>query len=553
MEDLYLFYDLKPDANNRLHPDDIRRAIKEHEKFVLERFEIQDASGQALEGRIVQVKPFEIPPDGVPMGELMSHAVVYELEYQPGGPPEFLTFTQNMADELAGIPSEMQLRLKQAGAPTPTYTVLRPGQPFTVRFSWDNPPLSPDASEEEWRKWMERQEQETLGITSYSSVYSFLYIEDFEVRHEILIPLLTLEESVLIPRNDDDVLDLSEQQEAREQVAAWFTAGNPVRIDGIEVKPIVQRVDFYGLDFKDFAMMAEPRDVPLASARVGVILAYSTKGPPRKVELTWDRFNQYIWDVNGRIYAYDEVRQHTFSRLDPPSHTFVWTTDKVRVLPKVEALAVSRAAPSQGHGPRLAVVALVVCLMAAAAALLRWSPRPVRIPAVAAFLLAAVACQWWYFRNGSVVKANPTPTQEQARAIFEALQRNVYRAFDYRKEEDIYDALARSVHGRILQQLYLQIQKSLKMQEQGGAVSRIQEVRLVEGQAQPLEDHAPGFLFSCRWNVTGTVEHWGHIHQRTNQYQARFRVEAVEGVWKITDVQLLDQKRIDFQTRVRKL
>jgi len=41
----------------------------------------------------------------------------------------------------------------------------------------------------------------------------------------------------------------------------------------------------------------------------------------------------------------------------------------------------------------------------------------------------------------------------------------------------------------------------------------------------------------------GTVGHWGHIRQ--NQYEANIIVEPVDGAWKITGLELLEEKRID--------
>jgi hypothetical protein len=98
------------------------------------------------------------------------------------------------------------------------------------------------------------------------------------------------------------------------------------------------------------------------------------------------------------------------------------------------------------------------------------------------------------------------------------------------------------------------------MQEQGGAVSRIRQVSILTEQNEPLPDpdagkerDPRGFARRCRWNVSGTVEHWGHIHQRTNQYEALFVVEPLAGAWKITDLLLLDERRVQFETRLRGL
>jgi hypothetical protein len=135
----------------------------------------------------------------------------------------------------------------------------------------------------------------------------------------------------------------------------------------------------------------------------------------------------------------------------------------------------------------------------------------------------------------------------------------VYRAFESHGENELYDALSLSIHGDLLRDVYLQIRRGLEMQEQGGAMSRVREVTILAGENGPLpirpgENHDErGFAYRCRWNVAGAVEHWGHVHERTNQYEADFAVEPVDGVWKITQMQIVEQERVQFATRLRGL
>ena len=141
---------------------------------------------------------------------------------------------------------------------------------------------------------------------------------------------------------------------------------------------------------------------------------------------------------------------------------------------------------------------------------------------------------------------------EQANAVFGRLHKNMFRAFDYRDESSIYDALATSIDGPMLEDTYLKIRKSLEMQEQGGAVSRIDEVQVVEGEKIAAPNlKGPDFGYRCRWNLIGTVEHWGHIHQRTNRYDAVFDVELVDDSWKITDMQITNEEPGQVKTSLR--
>ena len=95
------------------------------------------------------------------------------------------------------------------------------------------------------------------------------------------------------------------------------------------------------------------------------------------------------------------------------------------------------------------------------------------------------------------------------------------------------------------------------MQEQGGAISRIEDVKVIAGHAS-LNDGSKTrsqleFAYQCRWHVVGTVEHWGHIHERTNAYHAVFTVAAIDGLWKVTKMSVLDEERVQFETKLRSL
>ena len=43
----------------------------------------------------------------------------------------------------------------------------------------------------------------------------------------------------------------------------------------------------------------------------------------------------------------------------------------------------------------------------------------------------------------------------------------------------------------------------------------------------------------------GTVGHWGHVHTRQNLYDAIVTIEAVDGTWKITALEVIEENRID--------
>jgi hypothetical protein len=553
VEDLFLFHSLQPNADNFLPPDSIAAAREKHRGFLLERFIIRDVAGELVRGKVLKIEEFEMPAEGIGMGDLMNFSYSYHIEYAYELPPDYLTFSQRMVDQNAGLPAETRMEVIQAGSESPFYVTLYPETPETIRFDWTRPPLSPEASEAEWSTWYESRKQQELGITDYGSVYSFVYIEDHEVRHEILIPLLTLETSVLIPRRDAAFLELEEQEEARTQIGSFFAAGNPMEIDGVLVEPHVDRIDFYGVDIKDFARQAPARRVSMANARAGVILSYSCKNTPSRVQLTWDQFNEDIWRVDSRIYAFEDIERQVFSSRQP-DNVYIWQNPGRPPLPQINNVRdlLPELATVEIHW--FTITATTVTLLVAFAAWCLSIPKRVRrglfLTGILACLLSFRGPQWVF---PDPFAATPVVSDEDAKRIVEVLQHNVYRAFDYSEEGQIYDALAKSVQGDLLEELYLEVQNGLQMEEQGGAKSKVQEVRLLTGELAEPFSWDSGFQVRCQWNVAGTVEHWGHVHTRVNQYNALIRVQPADDAWRIIDFDVLDEDRLSIETEIRGL
>jgi hypothetical protein len=141
------------------------------------------------------------------------------------------------------------------------------------------------------------------------------------------------------------------------------------------------------------------------------------------------------------------------------------------------------------------------------------------------------------------------PAEPEARALFESLHRNIYRAFDYRDEGQVYDALARSLAPELIDPVYGEVYRSLRMQLEQDEVAacQIRAVRILEGTVElPPAPAEPAFDVVARWEVIGTVRHWGHGHWRTNRYSARYRVRwAPADGWRIGAVEILGQERVD--------
>jgi hypothetical protein len=135
------------------------------------------------------------------------------------------------------------------------------------------------------------------------------------------------------------------------------------------------------------------------------------------------------------------------------------------------------------------------------------------------------------------------PSGEEAAPTIHALLYNVYRALDFRDEEIVFDRLAQSLAGDVLERVYLEMRKGLRLENQGGARVRVREVDLLS--VIPLQAEGAGALrYRTQWNATGSVGHWGHTHMRTNQYDAELTLARIEAQWKIANIQILQEQRV---------
>lgn len=571
-EDLELLQGVEPLEDGRYDSVELLDAVDDHAEFLSQRIVLRDANGERIQATVVEVTPFEIPADGIPAGQLMSYVMEFVLEFKHTQRPDFLTIQQNMVAEGQLLPSELRILLKQSGSDTPYGKMLKPGNPETFALDWQHPPLASDAPPEDWKAWFDTQRQKSLGIESYSSTYSFIYVTNREVRHEVLVPLASLATMIDFQRADEDFLSVEEQHRARQQIEALFESTNPVAIDGKTVLPEFDRVDFYGLDLRDFAMQSAARRVSMASGRVGIIMRYPVTKPPEDVGVTWDVFNSAIQNVQAVVFALDETLTHEFSKY-LENNTFKWHADATVAAPKVNAVPAEiddhflQPRQWQTSLAGLALLGfsflLLLTQMLFPAAGLTWART---------LLCAGIALATSFAVPSLVPVGIPIPfadppeftiTEDQASSIFNPLHDNLFRAFDFRTESEIYDGLSQSVAGEQLREFYLDINQSLAMEQQDGAVAKIGLVERVHGElatskfsghgkyaADYETDIRPGFNWRCKWNLAGTIEHWGHIHERVNQYDAVFRIEAVDDqsntgpsdlTWKIVDMRMLDE------------
>jgi hypothetical protein len=221
---------------------------------------------------------------------------------------------------------------------------------------------------------------------------------------------------------------------------------------------------------------------------------------------------------------------------------------KQYTIPTVENIAVAGSVTSFGL-PLGSVVCLGVLLpIGLQIRKRRQGGKPVLLQYGLVVLLIAASLLLYPYLQVSIAKPGSIASRvsnDQAKVILHSLLKNVYRAFDFREEGDVYDKLAISASGDLLADLYLQNRKSFEVKRAGGAQAKVKEIEILDVAVESNPDDTSALDLQSKWTAMGTVGHWGHIHTRKNHYEAVVTIEPVNGSWKITGLELLEEKRID--------
>jgi hypothetical protein len=493
---------------------------------------LRDGAGRVLPGRLAAPRGAETSPAKAGQGAAAP---------EPYREAELVFSLPKRAEVLAIEPpagvGEEDIGLIALHRGVPASDLVPLDKPSALRLDWSDP-------------WQSRFDAAAMA-RYHAEPRSFIYVEPYEVRHEILIRVRDL-----LPRLDfrpvnSGRIESTERAALQQAIGAYLAGHNPLRIDGAPLPPELDRVEFVRFDRLGVRVLGEAEPLDSATALAGVILVYLTDRPARSIELAWESFGK---DESRRPVTVQygiESHESYATRRDP---VFRWTSDEVFGVPETDQSAAAPAEPESPvpRVPRALAMGLRYAGAAIAVAALAGTVRNRRTRhsgrvAEVCLLLALAGCVGFYPEIARVPDAVAGPLEplpeEAARAELHALLHNVYRAFQIRGEEAAYDRLALSLDGDILEEVYLRQRQALRQRSQGlggeGRVNRIEilDSRIAQGTSRTLR-------IDARWVAHGTVSHWGHSHERSNEYRANFVLSpSLEGRWKITGLEFLDTRR----------
>lgn len=452
-----------------------------------------------------------------------------ELSYPFEGKPKSLTFIPPVDEN--GFPKvSIGFLCYHGGVPVVDFRQLTDIN--TLHLDWDDP-------------WYSVFEKKTLKRTLQSGVRTYLYIEPYEVRHEILVRVKDMMTWMDFDLRGEDFIEEDEFNPVREKVAQFFMDREKVLIDGKQLKPILDRTAYVESSMLRSRFIEIPEQVPLNSAMIGIVITYLTDGIPQEVVTQWDLFSDRIQKVTARMtdpagpFPYD---------LGPDDNVLKWTNYLNNyTIPTVDKIMVDET--HRGIAVPLGSLACVVLLLPFAFSVFsrRRKSQPVKVQFSIILILAICAVVLfprWHVSVGSSARASQI-SENDSKTIVLSLLKNVYRAFDFREEEDVYDKLAISVSGDLLKDVYLQSRQSMIIEQAGGAHAKVKQVEVLETDVKQSKKQKGALDVRTKWTAVGSVGHWGHIHTRQNVYDAILTLAVDDGSWKISGIELLEEKRID--------
>ncbi len=385
-----------------------------------------------------------------------------------------------------------------------------------------------------------------------------LSLDPDALRMEVTMNIVFLDEIIDFDRESPDVIAPVEGIALLDALQDWADVDLVATVDGIDVQPLIDGLEIS--DPSDDLLPVFPRTGMRGIRKVRFKVTWPLKTEPQEIIFDWPSYppdiaidpdNPPPMQIAAEA-AVEGVREAVFFTVDSP--TWLWRSGSTSIEERLARIPVPEAATPWP----LPVVSVLLLAFGVLFGLIQLASRRNGSSAIAIVVILACAGGAWLFGGIGVVElrldgrsAFELPDDDAAETLFVPLHSNIYRAFDYVSESDIYDALERSVEGDLLDLLYRSIYESLVMEEEQGALSRVIAVRPVElsiESIEPLDDDETGprigFVALYRWQVEGRVTHWGHMHERTNEYLARFDVVGNTEGWRIAAIELLEQERV---------
>lgn len=362
----------------------------------------------------------------------------------------------------------------------------------------------------------------------------YITVTPFEIRCEWLVRVKDLNTETELDKNGETVIPVTSQAALKTEVLSHLSEHTIMSVDEMIVQPAYSNINFvsvatYGVTVKQNALPE-----PLQDAVLGVTLAYAVDEAPETVnmELKGNELKTSTVPV-----AFTDPWGTILHELANGKNTASWKRRMAGFRrPVIKAVTIQY--------PTWSVVSFVFLLVAIALVLFAkkgYLGRHKQSIAVLCVLLAFLLYPFIRVPAPKLFSKQMASIDESSKALNNLLT-NIYRAFDYRTEEAIYDQLAISATGDQLSEIYLEQRSAMELEDRGGARASVDLVEILE--VNDIVAGELGFTMDASWVVSGSVSHFGHIHYRKNRYDAVVHIIPENGTWRISGMDVKEKERI---------
>ncbi len=276
---------------------------------------------------------------------------------------------------------------------------------------------------------------------------SYLSIQPFEVRLEILMNARAAVQFLGIPDRGKGSVPLESLNPILSGISQLITEQNPVVIDDVPIEaPMMSRADFVILSASGVLLREKPVAESLDEGIIGISPIYETADIARKITIDWQLFSPAVREIE--VNTVDNFATTTV--LTPNNNRWVWES----TMPTYQIPAIKDVRVIPLELPYLSYVLLFGTALFVILYYQKYRKSPKKSVLVGMLSLAFICYPFIRFSLDISGISQRKPTEERTERILTALLTNVYRSFEARNEEQVYDRLARSVLGDQLTQIY---------------------------------------------------------------------------------------------------
>lgn len=372
--------------------------------------------------------------------------------------------------------------------------------------------------------WYSRFDEPKLTRTPPESIACYLYIEPGQTRVEVLARAKDLQPLGQLELGSDSVLSLESQSSVAKQVGELLKSRLKASMNDRPLDLQLENVTFVRRTPTSADAMDPPEPIPVQLANVGAIFVGPAITETGTLKLSCPLFSPRVQQIPVTVTQGESVDKLNLL----PGADGVITLDQ---LPEGSILTPVSAPGGGGRG---------VILLVAGGLFVLGAILMIRTKAgTGIFLLGSFL---WLIAGLSAMKWGRGPKDTVIKAQLQNVLGNIYQAFEAPTEEAIYDRLALSVEGELLSEVYLQTRKGLEAEQ--GVQVKVERVEVGWVKVTSADWWGDGMKVRALWEVSGRVGHWGHEHQRTNWYKAELTLNSIDGNWKLTELEVLDEVRM---------